>query len=119
MATDIKELYPGKVVTLVHSRDTLMHNFHRNLHDIIESRCRDLGVHLQLGSRVKVPPQGYPTDGSIFDVGLDNGKLVPADFAVSLVGIRYGKLTIAKAFLRSSALDKCRSRASYHRWTRI
>jgi apoptosis-inducing factor 2 len=83
IATDIKELYPGKSVTLVHSRKNVMHKFHQNLHNIIEKRCQELGVKLRLGSRVKVPTQGYPTNGSCFEVELEDGSSLSADFAVS------------------------------------
>ena len=82
MATDIKELYPDKSVTLVHSRKNVMNKFHPQLHDLVEERCADLGIVLKLGSRVKVPPQGYPTDGSSFNVDLEDGSSIPADFAV-------------------------------------
>ena len=84
MATDIKELYPNKSVTLVHSRKVVMNKFHHGLHDIIEDRCLELGIDMRLGSRVKIPPKGYPTDGSQFDVELEDGSKIPADFAVRL-----------------------------------
>ena len=87
MATDIKELYPDKSVTLVHSRKTVMNRFHYKLHDIIEERCKELGIKLKLGSRVKVPKDGYPTDGSRFDVEFEDGSKIPADFAVELTPI--------------------------------
>ena len=83
MATDIKELYPEKSVTLVHSRTKLMNRFNSALHDIIAERCRDLGIQMILGSRIKLPEQGYPTDGRDFIVELEDGSNVPADFAVS------------------------------------
>jgi pyruvate/2-oxoglutarate dehydrogenase complex dihydrolipoamide dehydrogenase (E3) component len=83
MATDIKELYPEKSVTLVHSRTKLMNRFNSALHDIIAERCRDLGIQMILGSRVKVPEQGYPTDGRDFIVELEDGSSIPADFTVS------------------------------------
>lgn len=82
MATDIKELYPGKSVTLIHSRDRVMHKFHPELDRIIKERCTELGVNLKLGSRVKLPPQGYPTDGTEFNIELQDGTSVPADLAV-------------------------------------
>lgn len=84
IATDIKELYPKKSVTLVHSRKNVMNKFHHQLHDIIEQRCEELGISLKLGSRVKLPPNGYPTDGSNFNVELEDGSCVSANFAVKL-----------------------------------
>lgn len=82
MATDIKELYPEKNVTLVHSRKHVMNRFHPALHEIIAERCRELGVKMRLGSRVKLPEGGYPTDGREFSVDVENGSSVTADFAV-------------------------------------
>jgi NADH dehydrogenase FAD-containing subunit len=82
MATDIKELYPDKSVVLVHSRKQVMNKFHHKLHDIIAERCVELGIDMRVGSRVKVPPNGYPSDGSEFHVELEYGSSIPADFAV-------------------------------------
>lgn len=44
MATDLKELFPDKEVTLVHSRDTLMPLYHEALSGLIKSRFEELGV---------------------------------------------------------------------------
>lgn len=44
MATDVKELYPEKEVTLVHSRNQLMPLYHQGLDQIIKHRCQELGV---------------------------------------------------------------------------
>lgn len=86
MATDIKELYPEKTVTLVHSRRNVMNKFDSKLHNIIAERCKELGIQLRTGSRVKVPQGGYPTDGSKFDVELEDGSKIPADFAIIATG---------------------------------
>lgn len=83
MATDIKEIYPYKKVTLIHSRDHLMNKFHHGLDSIIKARCAELGVDLKLGSRVKIPSSGYPISGTRFNVEFEDGSSVPADFAVS------------------------------------
>jgi NADH dehydrogenase FAD-containing subunit len=86
VATDIKELYPAKSVTLVHSRSRLMHNFHPSLNQIIVDRCIELGVETRLGLRVKLPAgEQYPIDGNVFDVELEDGSLLEADIAVSLI----------------------------------
>ena len=84
MATDIKELYPGKSVTLVHSRKILMNKFHHKLNDIIQERCTAMGITTKLGSRVKLPSEGYPTNGSRFHVELEDGSSIDTDFAVRL-----------------------------------
>ncbi|RDW57353.1 putative amid-like nadh [Coleophoma crateriformis] len=86
-ATDIKELYPEKSVTLVHSRENVMNKFHPQLHEIIKERCAELGIDMKLGSRVKVPSDGYPTDGSNFKVELEDGSSVPADLAIICTGM--------------------------------
>lgn len=85
MATDIKELYPNKSVTLVHSRAQVMNRFHHKLDEIVKDRCAELGINLKLGSRVKMPTEGYPTDGSKFIVETEDGTKIPADFAVSSI----------------------------------
>lgn len=82
LATDAKELYPEKSVTLVHSRPAVMNRYHPKLHQLIAERCSELGIDLVLGSRVKLPPEGYPIDGTGFDVEMLDGRHVAADFAV-------------------------------------
>lgn len=87
MATDIKQLFPEKSVTLIHSREHLMSKFHPGLHSIVSQRFSDLGVETVLGrGRVKLPEQGYPTDGSEFTVEVADGTQVPADFAIISTG---------------------------------
>lgn len=83
MATDIKEIYPEKSVTLIHSRETVMNRFHRNLDEIVKQRCTKLGVRMKLGARVKLPAEGYPTDGRHFNVELEDGSSIPAQLAVN------------------------------------
>lgn len=87
MSTDIKEIYPDKRVVLVHSRQNVMNRFHPKLHGIIAERAKELDIELVLGSRVKLPEGGFPTDGSTFDVQLVDGrKLENFDFAIICTG---------------------------------
>ncbi|KAJ4311858.1 hypothetical protein N0V94_007733 [Neodidymelliopsis sp. IMI 364377] len=86
MATDIKQLFPSKSVTLVHSRENLMSKFHPGLHSIVAQRCGELGIDLVLGKRVKLPESGYPTDGQQFSVELQDGTKIDADFAIISTG---------------------------------
>jgi NADH dehydrogenase FAD-containing subunit len=44
MACDLKEVYPEKEITLVHSRDHLMPVYHEKLSSIIKDRFNELGV---------------------------------------------------------------------------
>ncbi|KZT30134.1 FAD/NAD(P)-binding domain-containing protein [Neolentinus lepideus HHB14362 ss-1] len=85
-ATDIKDIYPAKSVTLIHSRDRLMQTFHPKMHEVIMDRCTELGIDVILGDRVKVPQGGFPTDGSEFEVELTSGRKVPADLAFMSTG---------------------------------
>ncbi|KAK4100411.1 FAD/NAD(P)-binding domain-containing protein [Parathielavia hyrcaniae] len=59
MACDLKEAYPSKTVTLVHSRDRLLPAYHEALSNLVRARFRELGVQLVTGSRVVVPPGGF------------------------------------------------------------
>lgn len=44
MATDLKEYFPGKEITVVQSRQKLMPQFHERLHEIVKDRFDELGV---------------------------------------------------------------------------
>ncbi|KAF8195725.1 FAD/NAD-P-binding domain-containing protein [Mycena galopus ATCC 62051] len=87
LATDAKEFYPSKSVTLIHSRDQLMNRFHPELHNVIMKKLEDHGIDVILGQRVKVPEGGhFPISGPAYDVELADGRLIPADIAISCIG---------------------------------
>lgn len=44
MACDLKEVFPNKKVTLVHSRDNLMPLYHPKMDEILKARFEELGV---------------------------------------------------------------------------
>lgn len=44
MACDIKEIYPEKEVTLVHSRDHIMPVYNEKLSELIKERFKELGI---------------------------------------------------------------------------
>ncbi|KAJ6532091.1 hypothetical protein B0H19DRAFT_1189951 [Mycena capillaripes] len=83
LAFDTKELYPLKNVTLIHSGEHLMPRFHPKLHSIVAARAARIGIALILRQRVKIPRDGFPTSSPSFTVELADGRLVPADVAVS------------------------------------
>lgn len=88
MACDLKELYPEKEVTLVHSREHIMPVYHEKLSDLIKERFQELGVNFIGGSRVNIPPGGYPIGGTgePIEVKLQDGRTLTADFVVQATG---------------------------------
>lgn len=86
MATDLKEYYPEKEVTVVQSRPRVMPNFHPQLHEIVKRRFDELGVRLITRSRVMIPPEGFPNDGTSFDVKLTDGTVESTEFVILATG---------------------------------
>lgn len=86
MATDIKELFPTKKVTVVQSRDQLMPRFDRRFHDILLSRFEELGIDLVANNRVVIPPQGFPETGEIFSVDLNDGRKLETQLVIQATG---------------------------------
>ncbi|KAI0458178.1 FAD/NAD(P)-binding domain-containing protein [Xylaria acuta] len=89
MATDLKEIYPDKEVTLVHSRDQLMPLYHKKLDEIIKARCQELDVKLVLGSRVNIPADEFQQEnvsGEPITVSLQNGSTLQADVVIPATG---------------------------------
>lgn len=88
MACDLKEIYPDKEVTLVHSREHIMPVYHEKLSDMIKERFAELGVKFVGGSRVNIPAEGYPLGGTgePITVSLQDGRTLTADFVVQATG---------------------------------
>lgn len=87
MACDLKEFYPDKAITLVHSREKLMPLYHEGLSNIIKQRFTSLGVTLVTGSRVIVPPTGFPNhQRSPFNITLQDGRSLSTEFAILATG---------------------------------
>ncbi|KAH8432109.1 NAD(P)/FAD-dependent oxidoreductase [Aspergillus melleus] len=86
MATDLKERFPEKEVTVVHSRGQLMPGFHEQLHALVKERFDDQGVRLVTGSRVIVPEGGFQNDGHPFNVELTDGSRISTEFVILATG---------------------------------
>lgn len=67
LSSDIKDFYPNKDVTLIHSRESLMSHFGERLQDYALSALRDeLKVRVLLNERPKMPSQGnFATSASL------------------------------------------------------
>ncbi|KAJ5715627.1 uncharacterized protein N7483_012808 [Penicillium malachiteum] len=86
MATDLKEYYPEKDITVVQSRPRVMPSFHPGLHELVKRRFDELGIKLITGARVVVPPGGFPTTGETFTAELTNGESVSTEFVILATG---------------------------------
>lgn len=88
-ATDIKEVFPNKSVTLLHSRDRLMPIYAQGLHDAIAERCEALGVRLILGERVlKWPENPQVVDGKTKVVKTSKGTEIAGDLVLVCTGTK-------------------------------
>ncbi|KAB8070096.1 hypothetical protein BDV29DRAFT_198180 [Aspergillus leporis] len=86
MATDLKEFYPDKEITVVQSRPQLMSGFHEGLHDLVKERFDELGIKFVTGARVKIPTEGFTTQGGPFNVELTNGTQLSTEFVILATG---------------------------------
>ncbi|KAF0637436.1 hypothetical protein FPSE5266_05514 [Fusarium pseudograminearum] len=86
MATDLGEVYPEKKVTLVHSRDRLMQLYHPKMDAIIRDRLQELGVDVITGTRASIPQEGFPTDGSEFELELKDGRKIQTNLVIPATG---------------------------------
>ncbi|OLN95962.1 Apoptosis-inducing factor B-like protein [Colletotrichum chlorophyti] len=77
LATDAKDQYPEKNVTLVHSRDAVMNRFGSDLQAGALKGLKDLGIEVILGERTTTDT---PVDGA---VTLRSGRKLECDFLVS------------------------------------
>ncbi|KAK0465834.1 FAD/NAD-P-binding domain-containing protein [Armillaria novae-zelandiae] len=83
---DIKEQYPSKKVTLIHSRPLVMNRFHHALHDIVMERFKAAGIETILGQRIKDIPDWFQNDGTEFSITLADGREVKTDLVIPCTG---------------------------------
>lgn len=79
VATDAKSKYPNKQVTLVHSRDAVMHRFGKRLQDIAQEGLDQLGVEVVLNDRTI-------SDNTEGTIKLKSGRTLECDFLVNCTG---------------------------------
>ncbi|KAF7561635.1 hypothetical protein G7046_g2529 [Stylonectria norvegica] len=86
MAADLKEFYPEKNITLVHSREQLMPLFHKKIDEIIRDRFEELGVNLITGTRAVVPARGFLNNGRSFELELKDGRKLQTELVIPATG---------------------------------
>lgn len=82
LATNIKDWYPGKSVTIVHSRGSLMHTYPERLSRHVEVEMKKLGVDVRLGQRAKVVPLEKPAGDGAQGLQYEDGTLDVFDLVV-------------------------------------
>ncbi|ORX40015.1 hypothetical protein BD324DRAFT_615943 [Kockovaella imperatae] len=86
-ATDLKDLYPHKNVTLLHSRTRLMPIYPVEMHIAIVERLATLGVNVVLGERVMTAPDhAEHYDGKVKHLLTDKGRQFDADLVLFCTG---------------------------------
>ncbi|KAL2008372.1 hypothetical protein VTN00DRAFT_8354 [Thermoascus crustaceus] len=94
LAADAKALYPGKNVTLLHSRTRLMNgSFGPKMHEVAVKELEKLGVDLVLGERAQLPAADTET---LSEVVLDSGKRIPCDCLIKCIGQKPNSSLIAE-----------------------
>lgn len=87
-ATDIKNLYPSKEVTLLHSRTRVLPRYPQDMHDAVVDALARLGVRAVLGQRVVSWPANLGFDGTEKVVRTDAGETFAADLVLPCTGTK-------------------------------
>ncbi|KAI7897542.1 uncharacterized protein BX663DRAFT_481534 [Cokeromyces recurvatus] len=87
LASEIKEYYPKKHVTLIHSRARYLPRYKASLDTITYNILQKKGVKQIMGDRVILPPEGFPLEVKPIQVHTKNGKVIHGDLAIMCIGM--------------------------------
>ncbi|KAF9182453.1 Apoptosis-inducing factor 2, partial [Haplosporangium sp. Z 27] len=79
LAAEIREHYPEKEVTLVHSRERYMPLYKPGMHDKTFGILKEFGVRQILGDRANIPEGGFVDDFKMIKVTTKGGKEIECD----------------------------------------
>lgn len=82
LAVEIREHFPEKEVTLVHSRDRYMPSYKTTMHEKTVAILAEFGVREIRGDRVVVPEGGFKNDFEMIKVTTRDGKEIESDLQV-------------------------------------
>lgn len=82
LATDIKSHLPDKSVTIVHSRDRLMHTYGERLHERVLSEMKKMGIKVLLGQRPQILAQKTENGEKTQSLQFPNGEVETFDLVV-------------------------------------
>lgn len=83
LSAEIKEHYPEKTVTLLHSRNRYLPRYKVSMDVMAYNILKKVGVKQVLGDRVILPPGGFPLEVNPIEVHTKGGKIIHGDLAVS------------------------------------
>lgn len=85
LAAEIKDYYPEKEVTLIHSRDQYLTPYKYSLHQMAYNLLKNkLGVRQIMRDRVNLPEGGFPLEVKPLVIQTKKGRSIEADLAVSI-----------------------------------
>ncbi|CAO3621670.1 unnamed protein product [Mucor hiemalis] len=87
LASEIKEHYPEKTVTLLHSRNRYLPRYKVSMDVMIHNILKKRGVKQVLGDRVILPPGGFPAEVNPIEVHTKGGKIIQGDLAIMCIGM--------------------------------
>ncbi|KAI8066192.1 uncharacterized protein B0P05DRAFT_589783 [Gilbertella persicaria] len=87
LASEIKEHYPEKTVTLLHSRNRYLPRYKVSMDVMIYNILKKHGVKQVLGDRVILPPNGFPLEVKPIEVHTKGGNIIHGDFAIMCIGM--------------------------------
>lgn len=90
LVTDIKGWYPEKSVTLVHSRNRLLHAYGSRLHDRAMEEMEKLGIMVRLGQRPQVQLDSDEKTGSNATLVFPSGQVDSFGLVVSYLSVEFG-----------------------------
>jgi apoptosis-inducing factor 2 len=90
LVTDIKGWYPEKDVTMVHSRDRLLHAYGPRLHDRAMEEMEKLGITVKLGQRPRIQLDDDEKTGKNAILAFPNGHVDKFDLVVSSLHVKFG-----------------------------
>ncbi|KAG2188194.1 hypothetical protein INT44_000946 [Umbelopsis vinacea] len=88
LAAEIKDNYPEKEVTLIHSRDQYLAPYKYSLHQMTYNLLKNkLGVRQIMRDRVNLPEGGFPLEVKPLAIQTKKGRTIEADLAITCIGM--------------------------------
>lgn len=87
LASEIKEHFPEKEVTLIHSRDRYLGTYKYGMHRRTYQCLKEMGVRQILGDRVVIPEGGFKDDGVMTKVITRGGREIESDLQIMCTGM--------------------------------